>query len=322
MPICIECCYPVSHLYTSYSKADDRALGKGVRLTQCARCQRFADKYVEHDFVVLFIDLVLIKPQRSIIRLGILILLFDVYLSWARIEKSSAIASSRLGNTPIIVQYVFFLTLNALATLAHHVTVRFLATILVLKPATQSQKAHEAPQRANTLPSSPSDAYATGSAIPAQFSANPNSTGGSSTADLARSSSGSDTVGDGAQSATPLPTLSVETDFPPLLRRSSTAPPQIRPIPPPALASRNAISTALLVSSCTKLFPILLVIWGTDASGEASGALETSFPPTGSGEGEAALNSSIWSSQSLQSVVQTVVITSFVRDKYPPGAIK
>jgi hypothetical protein len=63
MPICIECRYPVSSLYTTYSKADDRNLGKGVRLTQCPRCKRFADKYVEHDFVVLFIDLVLIKPQ-------------------------------------------------------------------------------------------------------------------------------------------------------------------------------------------------------------------------------------------------------------------
>lgn len=53
-------------LYTEYSKADDRALGKGVRLTQCPRCKKFADKYVEHDFVVLFIDLVLIKPQVRI----------------------------------------------------------------------------------------------------------------------------------------------------------------------------------------------------------------------------------------------------------------
>ena len=63
MPICIECRYPVKTLYTEYSKADDRTLGKGVRLTQCPRCKKFADKYVEHDFVVLFIDLVLIKPQ-------------------------------------------------------------------------------------------------------------------------------------------------------------------------------------------------------------------------------------------------------------------
>ena len=65
MPICIECRYPVKTLYTTYSKADDRSSGKGVRLTQCPRCKRFADKYVEHDFVVLFIDLVLIKPQVS-----------------------------------------------------------------------------------------------------------------------------------------------------------------------------------------------------------------------------------------------------------------
>lgn len=67
MPICIECSYPVSHLYSAYSRADDRSQGKGVRLTQCPRCQRFADKYVEYDFVVLFIDLVLIKPQVSIL---------------------------------------------------------------------------------------------------------------------------------------------------------------------------------------------------------------------------------------------------------------
>jgi hypothetical protein len=63
MPICISCSTPVKNLYTTYSKADDRSLGKGVRLTQCPRCKRFADKYVEHDFIVLFIDLVLIKPQ-------------------------------------------------------------------------------------------------------------------------------------------------------------------------------------------------------------------------------------------------------------------
>ena len=65
MPLCITCSHPLPHLYTTYSKADDRTLGKGVRLTQCPNCKRFADKYVEHDYVVLFIDLVLIKPQVS-----------------------------------------------------------------------------------------------------------------------------------------------------------------------------------------------------------------------------------------------------------------
>ena len=63
MPICISCAHPIPVLYTTYSKADDRALGKGVRLTQCPNCKGFADKYVEHDFVVVFIDLVLIKPE-------------------------------------------------------------------------------------------------------------------------------------------------------------------------------------------------------------------------------------------------------------------
>jgi len=126
--ICIECSFPVDSLYAEYSGADDRSLGRGVRLTQCPRCKRFADKYVEHDFVVLFIDMVLIKPQvyrhllfnhlaggrkddvldGSIKRLGVLLLLFDVYLTWARIEKSIPVETPRLLGLPIVVQYLFF----------------------------------------------------------------------------------------------------------------------------------------------------------------------------------------------------------------------
>ncbi|KAI5366123.1 putative Arv1 protein [Septoria linicola] len=187
MPICIECRYPVSNLYTTYSKADDKALGKGVRLTQCPRCKRFADKYVEHDFVVLFIDLVLIKPQvyrhllfnrlgrederfnSSIIRLGILLLLFDVYLTWARIEKatsdspslplspppplppfpsgssnsnSSALngtiegtsAHSPLAAQPILVQYIFFLVLCTLEQASFHLPIRALLSVRLPRP--------------------------------------------------------------------------------------------------------------------------------------------------------------------------------------------
>lgn len=95
MPICIECRFPVSQLYhvlhssnksskKTPTASEDSTLetplatqktrkdgltrtgisGLGeVRLMQCPRCKRFADKYVEHDFVVLFIDLVLVKPQ-------------------------------------------------------------------------------------------------------------------------------------------------------------------------------------------------------------------------------------------------------------------
>lgn len=98
MPICIECRYPVPRLYhvlhsgnagsrkpppinrstkptppdaakkgdamtRSKPRSTPTAVGSDVRLTQCPRCKRFADKYVEHDYVVLFIDLVLVKPQ-------------------------------------------------------------------------------------------------------------------------------------------------------------------------------------------------------------------------------------------------------------------
>ncbi|TEY57460.1 hypothetical protein BOTCAL_0218g00100 [Botryotinia calthae] len=136
MPICIECRYPTTQLYTEYSGG---STGHGVRLTVCKNCGRFCDKYVEHDFVVLFIDLVLIKPQPSIIRLGILLLLFDVYLTWARIEKQTSAPISapietdntnflRLAAQPIVFQYIFFLILCALSTLSFHFSIRFLTS--------------------------------------------------------------------------------------------------------------------------------------------------------------------------------------------------
>ncbi|OXV08811.1 hypothetical protein Egran_03429 [Elaphomyces granulatus] len=295
MPICIECSYPVSHLYTSYSKADDRSLGKGVRLTQCPRCKRFADKYVEHDYVVLFIDLVLIKPQvyrhllfnrlgtddhrfdRSIIRLGVLLLLFDVYLTWARIEKSSSLAASPLATAPIILQYLFFLTLNALATLVHHLTVRLLASVLVPRPQspslpTDSSTSSNAPESASpSTPSTPVPSSSNNDATPPWPT-----TSSSSPMKPSGPPSGQDLSPNLQRPPPPIPTLPALAEpnpsgypplpppLPPPLRRASTAPPQIEPLPPPSPASPNAISTALFVSSCAKLFPILLVIWSTD----------------------------------------------------------
>ncbi|PGH35909.1 hypothetical protein GX50_01234 [[Emmonsia] crescens] len=298
MPICIECCCPVSHLYTSYSKADDRSLGKGVRLTQCPRCKRFADKYVEHDFVVLFIDLVLIKPQvyrhllfnrlgrsddkfdRSIIRLGTLILLFDVYLSWARVEKSDSLSASSLSTAPIIVQYIFFLTLNTLATVAHHLTVRLLASFLVPRPHPTTNATHDA-NNGDVIPPSPS-----ATSIPPLNSAllqpQPQNHVPAASATL-------NNGGLPPQPPSNHPNHSSTNNLPappPLIRRSSTSPLQIDPMPPPSPASPNSISTALLVSSCTKLFPILLVIWSpetTDAN--STGANNTASATSGTATG-------------------------------------
>lgn len=75
--------------------------------------------------------------QPCIIRLGILLLLFDVYLTWARIEKqiTSLTASSpnstkfsRLAQKPLVLQYLFFLILCALSTLVFHLSIRFLTS--------------------------------------------------------------------------------------------------------------------------------------------------------------------------------------------------
>ncbi|KAG2183727.1 hypothetical protein INT43_006738, partial [Umbelopsis isabellina] len=56
MPICVECDAPVATLYTEYSKGN-------IRLTSCDNCNNFADKYIEYDYVIIFIDMLLHKPQ-------------------------------------------------------------------------------------------------------------------------------------------------------------------------------------------------------------------------------------------------------------------
>ncbi|KAK3353089.1 Arv1-like family-domain-containing protein [Lasiosphaeria hispida] len=148
------CRHPVKTLWRE--GGGDKAGGHNIRLTVCKNCGRFCDKYVEHDFVVLFIDLVLIKPQvyrhllhntlmkdedefaPSIIRLGVLLLLFDVYLTWARIERQSLPDDEsdgsgpsnfgRLTQQPIVYQYLFFLLLCTLSTIAFHGSIRFLTS--------------------------------------------------------------------------------------------------------------------------------------------------------------------------------------------------
>ena len=163
------------------------------------------------------------RLDPSILRLGILLLLFDVYLTWARIEKtfttssaagSSTSSSPLLSSAPMLLQYLFFLTMNTFATLAHHGTVRLLARIFL--PNARP-------------PSSPEPAPASAS-----------------------SGSGSP-----------------EKETPPAATTAYASNTMIHP---------SSISTALLVSSCTKLFPILLVIW--DPSDPPSPSPESAGPTT------------------------------------------
>lgn len=267
MPICINCTTPLPNLYTlTTSKA-----GSTIRLTQCPACKRFADKYVEHDYVVLFIDLVLVKREvlrhllfnrglneagggavanarggvngsasasttatatttakrkkrygldESIWRLGVLLVLFDVYITWARVEQTGANATTWLGrdgngswSSWLPRQYLFFLTVNVLATLAQHFTVRGLARLLMRHGKW-------------------SGGWGLGTRMDGQEH---------------RSGEGVEGLQCSAQTSSTGSLLAASS---PDSRSESTT-------------NGSAISTALLVSSCIKLFPILLVIWPT-----------------------------------------------------------
>lgn len=154
--ICINCGCFLPALYEKYGEFH-------IRLSLCPHCNMVADKYIEYDNVLLFIDLIILKPtayrhtiynvflapnrepfiQASsrksptspiqyipehsrkpnkymslkplVFRLGILMLLFEVYITWASQEKgfiqkeehTSLITRLVLGSP---LQYTYFLT--------------------------------------------------------------------------------------------------------------------------------------------------------------------------------------------------------------------
>lgn len=163
------------------------------------------------------------RTKPSIIRLGILLLLFDVYLTWARIEKQSVPEDTgllpdsnfgRLAQQPIVFQYMFFRTTKSPfldPSFARHTI--HTCTIAMDIPWLTAQ------------PSPPSVILCTVSTLAFHLSIR--------------------TLTSSPWS--PLRLLGVLPTFP-------------RP---------NSVSTALLVSSSTKLFPILMVIWEYDVPAAA-----------------------------------------------------
>jgi len=180
------------------------------------------------------------RLDPSILRLGILLVLFDVYITWARIEKGSTsaregvvgVTGSVLTTWPIVGQYLFFLTLNIVATLAQHATIRMLAQYLLGTP--KPVAAAEA-GTGHSRTSSQATATAKDNATTHAHHVSSDLTSPASGAGLPQS----------------------EPDF--------------QHTPKPGFATPSAISTALLVSSCTKLFPILLVIWPTSSADGPNG---------------------------------------------------
>ncbi|ODV97937.1 hypothetical protein PACTADRAFT_427 [Pachysolen tannophilus NRRL Y-2460] len=141
--ICIECSKATNSLYHKYSSTN-------LRLTRCSNCNKISDKYVEYDKVLLFIDLILLKPQaykhlvyntnlinttviakqnyKAIIRILILINLFEVYLNWAyeEINFSESNNAIILNNDNVILQYLFFIVKVGLNNAIYHAIIQFI----------------------------------------------------------------------------------------------------------------------------------------------------------------------------------------------------
>jgi len=93
MVVCVECGCPVNHVYREFSKGN-------IRLTRCDNCGCIADKYVEHDALIIFLELILHKEQahrhvlfnrlpyvdrgldKKIVQFAIAIIFFDAYTKW------------------------------------------------------------------------------------------------------------------------------------------------------------------------------------------------------------------------------------------------
>lgn len=54
--VCVECGAPVPLLVRDYGKGS-------IRLAICGVCNQVADKYVEYETVLLFLEVLLLKPQ-------------------------------------------------------------------------------------------------------------------------------------------------------------------------------------------------------------------------------------------------------------------
>ncbi|RKP08548.1 Arv1 protein [Thamnocephalis sphaerospora] len=142
--LCVECGRPVNTLYTEYSKGN-------IRLTPCDACGRFVDKYVELDFVVIFIDLLLHKPQvyrhllfnrleyydkgfhPSVAKLAVLLVLFDVYIRWYRLERYYADVMPEFFSHNALVQYVYLLLLCVIELCVFHIVTRWLVWLWFYK---------------------------------------------------------------------------------------------------------------------------------------------------------------------------------------------
>ena len=125
MPVCISCGSSVDSLTRSYGKGN-------VQLIKCGVCNNFADKYIENEFIIIFLDMLLQKPavyrhlllNQSLsrdrlvsfsVRLFVLLILFEVYTRWYMLRLDS-----------FLVQYLYLLTLCFVEFSIYHIALRFI----------------------------------------------------------------------------------------------------------------------------------------------------------------------------------------------------
>lgn len=136
--ICVECTNPdIECLHSEFES-------KYIKLTICPKCGKLADKYIEFDNVIVFLDMLLLKPQayrhlaynvvediifgdkkgenpsnsksilsryKKLIRYCVLTILFEVYLIWAYEEKNEhhTMLMTRVLQAPVTWQYAYFI---------------------------------------------------------------------------------------------------------------------------------------------------------------------------------------------------------------------
>lgn len=139
--ICVECTnQDIECLYSEFKS-------KYIKLTICPQCGNLADKYIEFDNVMIFLDILLLKPQayrhlaynvvedvifgdvkgktsgsksflaryKNLIRYCILAILFEVYLIWADEEKKlqQTKIMEKVLQAPVHWQYFYFICQQA-----------------------------------------------------------------------------------------------------------------------------------------------------------------------------------------------------------------
>ncbi|ODV85212.1 hypothetical protein CANARDRAFT_160520 [[Candida] arabinofermentans NRRL YB-2248] len=300
--ICVECSTPIRTLYDKYK-------GNHIRLTICEKCNKVADRYIEFDKVLLFIDLMLLKPQAYkhtiynmsltidnnlvtsdapseldptipvsghkmsifaryglFLRLLILMLLFEVYLTWAYEEKNymedvvktSLTIKLVLDNRTILLQYAFFLSKAILDSVVLHGSLQLMVYYFLgfgTPTIVEFQYIASPPSPAPTQIAPP--AQITQKSSPPPLSSRSRSTSTSSPPPI---------------QLVPLSAANLERLQVPKLERSMST---------SSVSSNHAvvvnevivysreyfmgiISTTLLISNLIKLFPIVMLIWPYD----------------------------------------------------------